>query len=226
MNRTANIVRMHLRNPFMLLALPWIIILSSFTINFIISLFIDEQLFTGGMISIFIFIFVTGIVMVPQTFPLALGLGSTRRDYYIGTVLTGALIGVLSSVVTALLGIVERASGSWGTGLHFFDLPYLNDGSVAQHMILYFLIYMLFFLGGLGIASVYRCVGRSSLLALLVLLLITGTLLSFFIDQNNWWSNIFAWFASYTAFELSLWTAPLSLALGLLSYLMLRRSVV
>ncbi|WP_020620054.1 hypothetical protein [Paenibacillus daejeonensis] len=226
MNRSAKIISLHLRNPFLLLALPWVIVFSSFLINLVISGFLDEPLYTGGLASIFIIIFVTGITLVPQTFPLALGLGATRREYYTGTVLTGLMMGVFSAVVITLLGWLEQVSGSWGTGLHFFHLPYVHDGSLLEQLILSILLFMFFFFCGLTIAAIYRGFGRASLLITLLGALLIGTLLSFFITQYGWWMDIFGWFARYTAFELSLWTLPLSLVMALMCYVLIRRSVV
>ncbi|MFS0724552.1 hypothetical protein [Paenibacillus sp. 1P07SE] len=226
MNRSVKIISLHLRNPFLLAGLPWVIVFSSFLINLLISFYLEDAMYTGGLAALFIIIFVTGITIVPQTFPLALGLGATRRDYFIGTVLTGLLMGVFSTVVVTLLGAIEQASGSWGTGLHFFHLPYLHDGSLIQQLILFLLLYMFFFFCGLAIAAVYRRYGRSSLLIALLAALVLGTLLSYYMTEMGWWMDFFHWFARHTAFELSLWTLPLSLVMALCCFLLLRRSVV
>lgn len=226
MNRSSQIIMMHLRNPFLLVALPWIIVFSSFLINLLISTFLNEPISTGGLGALVVIIFVTGITLVPQTFPLAIGLGATRHEYYVGTVFTALMMGVFSAILVLLLGWLEQATDAWGTGLSFFHLPYVHDGTILEQLILFLLLFMFFFYCGLTIAAVYRRYGRGSLLITMVGGLILGTLLSFFVTQYGWWMDIFHWFGRHTAFELSLWTLPLSLIMALFSYLLLRRSVV
>lgn len=107
MSRALSVTKMHLRDKFSYAYLPWIILLCSFTVNLIIGFLIDEQkgYYSGGLMSIYIYMFVSGIVVVPMTFPFSQGLGIRRTDYFIGT---SGVMATLSAVFSALLVLLAE----------------------------------------------------------------------------------------------------------------------
>ncbi|MBD2847025.1 hypothetical protein IDH44_17645 [Paenibacillus sp. IB182496] len=226
MNRTTRIMQMHLRDKWSWFLIPSMIVGISFSINLLISLFMTEPLYTGGIASVFVYIFVIGILVVPQTFPLAIGLGTTRGDYYRGTALTGLAFGAMTAIVLLALGWLERLTDAWGTDFHFFALPYVAEGNALAVVAQYFLIYMFLFFWGMFIASTFRRFGVKSLLYSLLIAIVVGTVAGFLALRFAWWEAIFEWFATHSLLVVSLWTLPLTLVLAIAAYGMLRKSVV
>ncbi|PRI12441.1 hypothetical protein [Leucobacter massiliensis] len=72
-----------------------------------------------------------GVQAVATTYPFALALGTTRRNFVLGTMLANVLQALYMAVLMmALLGI-ELASGHWFMGLYVFDVYLLGAGNLA-----------------------------------------------------------------------------------------------
>src|SRR5690606_29405799 len=125
MNRTIGVLKMHCRDKWSWLYIPWIVCLGSFLVNRMVGYTISSQneIYTGGISSIFIYLFVIGIIMPPQTFAFALGMGVRRKDYFLGTAMLAVLFSAASSVLLLILSQIEQGTNQWGVGLHFFYLP-------------------------------------------------------------------------------------------------------
>lgn len=226
MNRLQGIMKMHFRDKWTWLFIPAIVLFSSFLTNLIIGFFMDEPIYTGGIISLFIYMLVSGIISLSQSFPFALGLSIRRIDYFWGTVAVASLISALMAVLILLLSLVETSTGAWGVDVHYFHLPYLNDGTIAEQIIIYFAALLLFFFLGFFISSIYRRFGMAGLLTFGLFFLLLSTVCAFVFTYNQWWSAIFHWIAQHTAFQLALWSIPATVIFASLSYLLLRRSTV
>ncbi len=218
---------MHYRIKGLWVFMPWIILLPSFLINIAIAYFVDEPIYTGGIASIFFFMLFVGIISLVQTFPFALGLSVRRTDYFWGTAIMAAIISTASSIALFLLSFIEsKTTDGWGLKLHYFHLPYVNDGTAIEQVWIYMMAMMhLFFLGFLT-SSIFRRFGRSGMYILTAVGLVICSICGFMITYNQWWGSIFNWFASHTAFGLALWTMPLTAIYAVLSFLMLRKSTV
>ncbi|TCP29732.1 hypothetical protein EV207_10823 [Scopulibacillus darangshiensis] len=228
MNRTTGVLKMHFRDRWSWIFTPWIILLTSFIINYIIGLAIGgrEDLYTGGIASIYIYMLVAALVTLPHTFSFMLGFSVRRKDYFFGTVLTFLVISAFTAALLFLLSLAEKLTGAWGVNLHFFHLPYLNDGPVAEQLWTSFTLFLEMFFLGFVIASVYRRFRRSGMIVLVIAALIIFSVGGFLCTYNNWWVSIFHWIGSHTAFQLSLWLFPTVVIYIILSYLMLRRATV
>ncbi|HEU5198774.1 MAG TPA: hypothetical protein VFU32_04015 [Ktedonobacterales bacterium] len=227
MNRVTNVVRMHLKGwQFWFLA-PWSIVLSSFVINLIIASFVGGKaaIYTGGLSSIYIYILVLGGIVVKDTFSFALGFSVRRRDYYLGTLLMAAGVSAISAVLIWLLSIVENSLvPGWGLNLHFFHLPYLNDGSLAEQLWIYFVVMLCMFLLGFMPGTVFQRYRSYGLYSLTAVVLLPATILGFVATRYSWWGTIFGWFAQQSAFDLASWTVLIVAICVLSSYAFLRKA--
>ena len=81
MNRISGVLKLHSRDKWSWIYIPAIILFSSFVVNLTVSyLFMNqEDMYTGGLTSIVIYLFVAGIIVVGKTFPFAIGM-SIRRN--------------------------------------------------------------------------------------------------------------------------------------------------
>ncbi|OPA79438.1 hypothetical protein BVG16_10220 [Paenibacillus selenitireducens] len=228
MNRAAGVLKMHFQDKFGYLYLPWIILLSSFTVNIIVGILVNEEkgFYTGGLMSIYVYMFVMGIVVVAQSFPFALGFSVRRSDYYLGTV---GLIVVLSGIFSALLTLfswVEVLTNGWGVKLGFFHLPYLSSGSYVQQFLVYFLAMLFICLNGFVTGSYSKRFGKTGTFTLFIVLFLLGSLFSLAMSYYDGWADLFQWFVGKTALDLAVRSMPVSIIFAALSYLFLRRVTV
>ncbi len=226
MNRIQAVLKMHFRDKWSWFHLPWLILFSSFAVNLIISFFVKDPVYTGGLSSIYVYMFVAGILSLAQTFPFALSFSLRRTDFFLGTAVMILAAGAVMAFLLLLLSIIENSLGGWGTDLHFFHLPYLNDGTVIEQFLIYFIVMLYVYSFGFVICSVFRRFGGKGMFVLFISLIVIFTVLGFVANQNQWWGPIFRWISGQTAFELSLWMVPAVAVYGLLSYLMLRKATV
>lgn len=225
-DRTTRIMAMHFRDKFNWFFMPWIILLSSFAVNLIIGSFLDEPLYSGGMASIFIYSFIIGILIIPQTFPLAIGLGTTRGDFFKGSALAGMAVAAGNTILLLLIIPIEVSSGGWGSNMYFYALPFLADAAMWQQFIIIFLAFQFCFYGGFVIGSFYRCFGGKGLLLSFLLGFIGSSVLFFCMQVFEWWAPAFNWLTRVSALELLLWTLPCTILFVICSFLMLKRSKV
>ncbi|SHF35952.1 hypothetical protein SAMN05444392_11712 [Seinonella peptonophila] len=223
MNQSFNIMKMHLRTKFTLIYLPVIIMLFSFSINLIIANATNpkEGIYTGGIASIYIYIMIIGAFIIKETFPFSIGMSVRRADYFWGTLYMIVLVTICDAIILNILNLIETMTNHWGLNLHFFNLPYLNDGPIWQQIFIQFsILFHLFYLGFFS-SSVHRRFGKKGLI---VLMFITGIIASVITLLNL--APLFHWFAQHTAFQLSLWLIPFTFFYIIISYLFLRRATV
>lgn len=231
MNRIPGVVKLQLRDKTMLY-MPWMIVSISFVVNVLIAVFLaadnqTEGIHTGGLASLYVYMLVAGLVLPPQTFPFALGLGVRRKDYFWGTTAVMAAISALFSLLLLLLSFIEEdLTGGWGVNLHFFKLPYLNDGPVFAQLWIFFSCQLHMFYLGFAIAAVYRRLGKKGLWTLALVSFVVFTIASYVCTYFGWWGDIFGWLAAHTAFELSLYAFVGAVIYAGISYALLRRATV
>jgi hypothetical protein len=227
MNRIASVFRMHAKDKWSWFLIPWIVLMSSFLINLLMSFIIDDPIYTGGIASIYIYMLVAGIVTLAQTFPFALGLSVTRRDYFMGTVSIIAVSCAVTSIGLCVLSFIESdLIPGWGTELYFFHLPYWSDGSILVQMANYFFVLLHLVFLGFVISSLYRRFGRSGLLIWSLVMLLIVTVTSFVMTYFGLWMGLFQWVATHTMLHISSILLVGAIVYVLLSYLLLRRATV
>jgi hypothetical protein len=229
MNRTTAVMNMHWRNKTSWLFTPVLILGSSFLVNIVVAKLIDEtdKFYSGGITSIFIYMLVIGSVSLVQTFPFALGLSVRRTDYFLGTAITAFINCLLIAIMLCLLAYLEAdVTNGWWVQLHFFNLPYVNDGNPFQQLVIYLMIMFNLFFLGFVISSIYRRFGIIGMIIGSILILAAGTVGSFALNRFELWDNIFAAIRTLTAFQVALWLIPFTACYAIVSYLLLRRSTV
>jgi hypothetical protein len=222
-------MKMHMRyNKLGLFIVPWAILLSSFLINIFIASMINVKngFYTGGLVSIFVYMFVVSIVILNQTFPFALGLSIRRKDYILGTLLASMLVCAVSAFILAIFSYMENSlTDGWGYKIHFFSLLKVYDSNIIWQFWILFIVLTHTFLFGFVIASLYRRLGRNGMFAFFTILALLVSVLSYACTYFKWWSNIFSW-VSHNPNLLSLWILLVSVVYAIVSYLLLRRATV
>lgn len=226
--RASKILQLYFRDKFSYFYLPWIIVILSFLVNLVIGILLknNEGIYSGGVISIYIYMFVIGITALSQMFHFSLGLNVRRTDFFNGTVQYFVLFSAIAAVALTILSVIELRTVNWGVNVYFFDLPYVNDGSLLEQWLTNFILMLDFIAAGLIISSVFRRFGKNGLYTLFIVLFLLLSIGIYLTTYYQWWVDIFQWVSRYTMFELTLWTLPGLIILFLLSYHLIRRSEV
>jgi len=230
MNAVRTVVKMHTRDP-----LIWFFLPSALLIQFLLTLIVvlmiqllegKTPIFAGGWVYICVIMFVVGIVALNDTFLFALGWSCRRTVYVLGTTVMAVAVSAVAAVLLLLFSLLEGVTGGWGVELHYFHLPYLNDGSLFEQLWIYFVVLANLYFLGFVIGSIYRRVGRAGTLIFFLIVFLLMSIFSLVWTYLRWWGAFFHWFSQFTAFELALLLLPVTAFYLLVSYLLLRRAVV
>ncbi|MTH52283.1 hypothetical protein GKZ89_02610 [Bacillus mangrovi] len=225
MNPTAAVMKIHLRYVLTLLYLPWIITLSSLLINLFVAYIVKEGFYTGGIMTIFVFMFVSGIVIPAQTFPFALDLSLRRKDYFKGTLSIFLLTSILTAVLLTLFSFLENITGGFGAGIHFFSLLDAFSQNPFWQFWIFFILLLFNFMFGLLIASLFQRFGKNGMYVFFSVLVLLLTVLSLLFTYFQWWVPFFSYLAgnlNTTAVGIFI----ISLLLPVFSYGLLRRASI
>ncbi|HEY5858607.1 MAG TPA: ABC transporter permease [Aldersonia sp.] len=197
-HRLLQVARLHSTAYPVLIAWPVGIVAVSFAIAYTIFFLVGETgndtNFTGGLSALYCFAMVFYIQAMTLTFPFALGLNVTRREYFTATTLVALVQSAVFGSVLYLLALVERATDGWGVRMRMFDIPaYFTDDSMLQWSLF---VFTLLFIAGIGmfVGAVYqrwRTVGLM-ILGLATLLALGGG--AILITWQRWWPAIGSWF--------------------------------
>jgi len=139
--RLLAVCRLHVVSWPLLLAAPAAILTVTFAINLTIFALIDsggETHGTGAVLSLYGFVVAFYAQAMTQTFPFALGLGVTRRQFFTSTAVVAVVQSIAFAAVLQLLSVVEAATGGWGVGMRMFGvLRYAADSAVLQTVTLF-----------------------------------------------------------------------------------------
>jgi len=227
MNRMTGVMKIHWKDKWNWIYIPWIILLFSFAVNVFIGVLTggEEQINSGGLSSIFIYIFVCSLIVQGQTFSFALGLNVRRTDYFAGTSMMGLLVSAASAIVLSFFSLLEKWSDGWGVNLHFFTIPFMNSISPIGRLGIYFVVLVHMFFMGLVISSIYRRFRRTGLFVFFTTLFVLSSVASFSLTYYGLWLDVFGWIANHYM-EMFVWMAPIAVVYALLSYAMIRRATV
>ncbi|WP_066304234.1 hypothetical protein [Bacillus sp. FJAT-29814] len=228
MNRITAVMKIHAKDKMLWFIVPWCFaLLPAFIVNLLIGWLaqLEKGLYTGGLASIFICMMVVGIVTLTKSFPFALGLSIRRTDFFLGTLMMTTVVCLGISVVLLALSVVE-GDWAWGVGLHFFNLPYLSDGSLVERWwTLFATAFHLTFLGFV-IVAVYRRFGRMGLFVMFPVIFLGGSVLGFLCTYFGWWTDIFNWLSGHSAAQLASWLFVGAVINVFLSFIMIRKATV
>lgn len=236
--RLRNVMVLHVANPWPTLITPWLIFFAVFALNVgvwaVVTINVGERnrldpdafSTNGGVSWVFFYFAVIAIQAMNLTFSFALGLGLTRRDYYLGTALYLTALAVTLAVVVTAGAALEDATGGWWINGRFFAPGNLVEQSLISRFGAAFLLAALFmFIGACaGAAWVrWRLVGVYAFVVSFVALIVLGL---WGIGRSGKWQEFVDYLGSHTLFEILLWTIPVTVACAVGGFLMLRRASV
>jgi hypothetical protein len=230
MSRFVSVMKMHVtgkNSQFNWFYLPWLIVFASFFINLFLALISKAEIYTGGIGFVFIYMFIAAMLTLNNTFPFVIGFNVRRKDYFLGTLLLFGAISASFTLILYLFTFIEsQLIKGWGVNLHFFSLPYLNEGSVFEQLAIYFLGMLFMVLTGFAQYSIYTRYKAPGTYIYVTVALLLITIAWFAFTYFGWLEAIFRWINQQSAFQLALWTLPISAICILASYLLLRRATI
>ncbi len=163
------VLRLHYAKRSMMFAVPVYILLGVLAFSAILSLIFwragseigSEGWITGsrsnqGMLWAFTgFMVYMGVQSVATTFPLGLSLGSTRRAFTLGTLLTHIALSAYLAAITAAVFLLETATSHWFVGFYITDVVVLGDGHLGRLITIQFLTVLTSLSAGAGFAAVW-----------------------------------------------------------------------
>ncbi|MFQ6230284.1 ABC transporter permease [Nocardia sp. NPDC002869] len=194
--RAVRVSRIHTVAWPLLIAWPLGILLAAFVIPWVIFALIDvdDSNTTGSVYSILGVTMAFYMGAMTQTFPFALGLGVTRRDFFNATVLVGAAQVACVSVLLWTLAVIEDHTDGWGVRMEMFGLPAdFTDNRLIQ------LATYAAFLGlvaciSLFLGAIYQLWRVAGLYTTGAVFLIVGGLAAILVTWQRWWPAVGSWF--------------------------------
>ncbi len=235
-HRVWNAVRLHTANPWPTLITPWLVFAAVFAAN--LALWYVITVAVGGMQNlgdstvdlsgsatwVFFFLLVMAIQSMSLTFRFALGIGMTRRDYYLGTVSYLIFLASTYAAGIALLSEIEHLTHGWGLGLRFFRPWFLADISTWQLWYLSTVMGLLLAMLGVAIGAVWvrwRATGVYLFIGALALLIIVAAWL---MTVTQAWGSLGDYLGNHTPTIVATWMLPIAASCGAGGYLVLRRA--
>jgi hypothetical protein len=230
MNAIRTVMKMYTRGKLLWFFLPWMGLMIQFLVALIVIRILllfggETPFYPGGLITICVIMFCVGIMTLNDTFPFALGWSCRRTDYVLGTTAIAVAVSAVTAALWLLFSLLESVTRGWGIELHYFHLPYFNDGTLIEQFWVYFVVLVNMYFLGCVIGSIYQRFGRASTLIFLLIVILLLSIFSLVWAYLGWWGAIFHWFNQFTAFELAFLLLPLTALYLLASYLLLRRAV-
>lgn len=233
--RIINVMRLHFANKFQLVMTPWLIMGFIFGVSLLIGWIArgagdpttGEEGFTieinGSVFYFLVYMLVLAVMAISQMFPFSQSYSVTRREFYVGTVLTFLGLSIAYSLVITLLGAIEDASGGWGLNVSVFN-PGIFGPNLAERFYIMVVLFAFFFMTGMATASVYvrwKANGMYIFFGLLVLLIVG---LAWLTTATGSWGAVGNWFAAMGLLGVVTWTlVPTFLAL-VTGYILLRKA--
>jgi hypothetical protein len=190
--RSRNVIDMHLVNRMQAFGWPLFAVTLAFLIILAVGLIVRSQgleaqlgmyegmEWNGAIFALLGPMIGYGFTSMGQYFPLAIGLGLTRREFATGlsTVFLGNA--VVYSVLITIGKTVEKATDGFGLHVRFFDVFYTSTGAWWQTLVQTFLLILTVLFLGAAITTAFQRFGQvflwlgGTVLALLALGILSG----------------------------------------------------
>lgn len=229
MNRVGTAARLQLVAWPAAFSWPWAILAISWSVNAAIYAVLrhqgQEAGFTGGLVSIYLVMFVAHLQAMSRGLPLALGLSLSRRSYYLGMASFAVAQAVGSGVVLWLLRLLEDATAGWGLDMRYFGVPFVRQADHGSQLLVYIVPFVLVAAWGMALGGLFRRWGANGLLAFSAGLLVVGGAAVALLTLRGGWPAIGRWFGDQSAVGLlAAWPALMAVLVGAAGYLVVRRT--
>ena len=227
MRRTLNVIRLQLINKGTFIWYPLVILAGAVVVSVLIYAMIplDEPKYGGGGQAPLWYFFAIGMSAMTLTFPFSQAMSITRREFFLGTMLTAILASALMGVLFLIGGGIEMLTDGYGVNGYVFYLPWLWEAGPLGAFVVYFALALFFFVIGFTGATVFKSWGQMVLLIAIfaIVLLLLG--LVFLTTQLEAWGQVWEGILTLGAVGLALWGLVVVAALTVISFLAFRRTI-
>ncbi|WP_426186247.1 hypothetical protein [Microbacterium sp. TWP3-1-2b2] len=227
MLRVLKVVRLQLVNKQTYLWVPLIVLGGSLLVSILIYAMIpiDQPKYGGGsQAPLWAFLFV-GIQALTMVFPFSQAMSVTRRDFYLGTLITAMMTSVILGVVFILGGLFELWTNGWGINGYFFHLPWVWESGPIGAGFIYAVLTLLIFIIGFTSATIYKSWGPLVLLIASFALVLILLGLVFLVTRLELWGQVWMGILDLGALGLALWGLVAIVVMAGISFLAFRRTI-
>lgn len=224
-----NVGRYHLGDRLQYIVIPWAFLAFSFLINAVLAATTPSTpggFRTGGVMTIFCWVFVLGVISVARSLPFGFAIGLSRRSYYLGTVLLNAALAAVYGLALTGLQAIERSTDGWGLSMHFFRFWWLLDGSWYITWLTSFVLFALMFVYGMWTGLVYRRWQLPGTIVFICAQALIGLALVVGATSADAWQQVGHFFTALSPVGLTGLLAALGALLGAGGYATMRRLTV
>lgn len=231
MNRTLHVVRISAVNWPAAVIYPWGILGLAFLVNLAIFAVVPVPdaggNTTGGLVSIYVVVFVFYSQTTSNDLPFLLSLGVTRRRFFSAVAVEALAQALTYALVLYAFLRIEQATNGWGVSLNFFGVPFLVTGNPVTQVLVYAGPFLLTTFAAALLGAVYARWQMRGMYGVTVALFLTGGLASFLLTWRQGWTALGRWFLDASVVGLLAgWVPLVGLALAAATYGVLRRTPV
>lgn len=226
MRRTLNVIRLQLINRQTFVWVPLIVLVSATVLSVLIYAMIpgDGPKYGGGGQAPLWYFFAIGISAMTLTFPFSQAMSITRRDFFVGTMLTAILGSAFLAALFLLGGGIEVATNGYGVNGYVFYLPWLWEAGPLGAFVVYFTLALFLFVLGFTGATIFKSWGPTVVTIVGVGLSLVLVGLVFLVTRLDLWVEVGLAIGDLGALGLALWGLAAVVVLGAVSFLAFRRA--
>ncbi|HWK76797.1 MULTISPECIES: hypothetical protein [unclassified Microbacterium] len=226
MSRTLNVVRLQLINKQTFIWVPLIVLCAAVLMSVLIYAMIpgnEPKYGGGGQAPLWVF-FAVGLSAMTLTFPFSQAMSITRREFFVGTMITAILGSVFMGVLFLIGGAIEMLTDGYGINGYVFHLPWLWEAGPLGAFIVYFTLALFFFVVGFTGATIYKSWGPVVVTVVGIGLALVLIGLVFLVTRLEIWDQVWQSVGDLGALGLALWGLVVVAVLSLVSFLAFRRA--
>ncbi len=226
MSRTLNVIRLQLINRQTFIWIPLIVLGASVLVSVLIYAMIPTsgpKYGGGGQAPLWVF-FAVGLSAMTMTFPFSQAMSITRREFFVGTMITAVLGSAFMAIVFLIGGGIELLTNGYGVNGWVFYLPWLWEAGPLGAFVIFFALALFFFVVGFTGATIYKSWGPVAITVVGVGLALVLLGIVFLITRLELWAQVWTGFVELGPVGLALWGLVVIALLALVSFLAFRRA--
>ena len=121
-----------------------------------------SSLMLGGSGAVYVFMFITGLLTIKDTFPLALSMGATRKLYFLSTLYFYLLLALLQTVIMTLLTALEMFLDPLLEHVNLYHYRLLGTNNLLELFMFHLVLLLMITMFGNTLASGHISSGACS----------------------------------------------------------------
>lgn len=227
-SRTLNVVRLQLINTQSFVWVPLIILAGAAILSVLIFAMIpgDDVKVAGAANAPLWYFAALGIQAMTLTFPFSQAMSITRREFFVGTLIIGAIGAAMMATLFIALAGIEQLTNGYGVNGRVAYLDYLFAPGWLSAWLSYFTFTIFLFVMGFWMATIWKRFGTFAVVSVGISIGLAVMATIFIVTRTGSWPSLIGWFVETGAFVLTLGGLALTAVLAVGAYATLRRATV